>query len=96
MASALGDPTEVMERRQVEVPAPGTNEVRIAVEAFCRNFNDIVVICGRFLTLPLPAPSYPAWNRSGSICSSRPERTQSPTWDGSRCTNERDCSRARR
>ena len=66
VATALGDPTEVMERRQVEGPAPGTNEVRVAVEAFCLNFNDIDVICGRCLTLPLPTPFVPGMESVGA------------------------------
>ena len=66
VATALGDPTEVMERRQGEGPAPGTNEVRIAVEAFCLNFNDIDVICGRCLTLPLPTPFVPGMESVGA------------------------------
>ena len=32
VATALGDPTKVLERQQVEVPAPQANEVRIAVD----------------------------------------------------------------
>ena len=32
VTTAYGDPTAVMERRAVEVPAPGANEVRVPVE----------------------------------------------------------------
>ena len=67
VATALGDPTKVMERQQVQVPAPETNEVRIAVEAFCLNFNDIDVIRGRYLTLPLPAPFVPGMESVGVV-----------------------------
>ena len=63
----LGDPTEVLERRVVEVPAPGSNEARIAVEAFCLNFNDIDVIRGRYLTLPLEAPFVPGMESVGVV-----------------------------
>jgi NADPH2:quinone reductase len=65
VATDLGDPTAVLQRQQVEVPAPQPNEVRVAVEAFCLNFNDI--LCGRYLTLPLPAPFLPGMESVGLV-----------------------------
>ena len=53
VATSLGDPTAVMERRDVDVAYPGPNQIRVAVDAFCLNFNDIDIIRGRYLTLPL-------------------------------------------
>src|SRR5262245_15881411 len=32
VATALGDPTKVLEQQQIEVPAPGINEARVRVE----------------------------------------------------------------
>ena len=72
VAASLGDPTEVLERRQVEVAAPGPNEVRIAVEAFCLNFNDIDIIRGRYLTLPLEPPFVPGMESVGVVESAGP------------------------
>ena len=67
VATDLGDPTAVLQRQQVEVPAPAPNEVRVAVEAFCLNFNDIDIIRGRYLTLPLPAPFVPGMESVGVV-----------------------------
>jgi NADPH2:quinone reductase len=46
VATALGDPTKVLERQRVEVRAPGPNEVRVKVSTFCVNFNDTDVVRG--------------------------------------------------
>jgi NADPH2:quinone reductase len=67
VARELGDPTAVLERDLVEVPAPGPNEARVAVEAFCLNFNDIDVIRGRYVTLPLEAPFVPGMESVGVV-----------------------------
>lgn len=67
VATALGDPTAVLERRRVEVPAPGPNEARVAVEAFCLNLNDIDIIRGRYTTLPLEPPFVPGMESVGVI-----------------------------
>jgi len=67
VATSLGDPGEVLQRQQVQVAGPGPNEVRIAVEAFCLNFNDIDVIRGRYLTLPLDAPFVPGMESVGVV-----------------------------
>ncbi len=39
VATELGDPAEVLARETVEVRAPGPGEIRVAVRAFCLNFN---------------------------------------------------------
>ncbi len=67
VVTKLGDPAAVLERQQVEVPAPGPNEIRVAVETFCLNFNDIDVIRGRYLTLPLEAPFVPGMESVGMV-----------------------------
>ena len=67
MATALGEPTDVLERQTVEVRAPGPNEVRVAVRAFCLNFNDIDIIKGRYTTLPLQPPFVPGMESVGVV-----------------------------
>ena len=56
-----------MERQTVDVPPPGPNEARVAVEAFCLNFNDIDIIRGRYLTLPLEPPFVPGMESVGVV-----------------------------
>jgi NADPH2:quinone reductase len=72
VAVELGDPTKVLERQPVEVPAPGPNEARVAVEAFCLNFNDIDIIRGRYTTLPLEPPFVPGMESVGVVESAGP------------------------
>jgi NADPH2:quinone reductase len=72
VTTALGDPTKVLERRPVEVPVPEANEVRIAVEAFCLNLNDIDIIRGRYTTLPLEPPFVPGMESVGVVESAGP------------------------
>jgi NADPH2:quinone reductase len=67
VATALGDPTKVLERQTVEVRPPEANEVRIAVDAFCLNFNDIDIIRGRYATLPLDPPFVPGMESVGVV-----------------------------
>lgn len=72
VATALGDPGKVLERQTVEVRAPGPNEVRVAVRAFCLNFNDIDIIKGRYTTLPLQPPFVPGMEAVGVVESAGP------------------------
>lgn len=67
VVTALGDPTTAMERTRVEVPPPGPDEVRIAVDAFCLNLNDIDIIRGRYATLPLEPPFVPGMESVGVV-----------------------------
>lgn len=67
VATALGDPAKVLERQRAEVRSPEANEVRVAVEAFCLNFNDIDVIRGRYTTLPLDPPFVPGMESVGVV-----------------------------
>lgn len=72
VAAALGDPTAVLERQRIEVRPPEANEARIAVEAFCLNFNDIDIIRGRYTTLPLDPPFVPGMESVGVVESAGP------------------------
>jgi NADPH:quinone reductase len=67
VVTELGDPTTAMRRQQVDVPPPGANEVRVAVEAFCLNLNDADIIRGRYTTLPLDPPFVPGMESVGVV-----------------------------
>lgn len=67
VATELGDPGTVLARQSVEVRAPGPGEIRVAVRAFCLNFNDIDIIQGRYTTMPLPAPFIPGMETVGVV-----------------------------
>ena len=62
-----GDPTAVMEQDHIDVPAPASHEVRVKVESFSLNFNDIDIIRGRYLTLPLDPPFTPGMESVGVV-----------------------------
>jgi NADPH:quinone reductase len=72
VVTALGDPTKVMEQQTIAVRAPDANEVRVKVDAFCLNFNDIDIIRGRYLTLPLEPPFTPGMESVGVVESAGP------------------------
>lgn len=72
VVTALGAPTEVMRRERITVPPPAPNEVRVAVDAFCLNFNDIDIIRGRYQTLPLEPPFTPGMESVGIVESAGP------------------------
>jgi len=55
-AVRLGAPTGSLEIRTVEVGEPGVDQVRIAVEAFCLDFNDVDTIRGRYGLLRFEPP----------------------------------------
>ncbi|MGV0698705.1 zinc-binding dehydrogenase [Mycolicibacter sinensis] len=67
VATALGDPAKVLARQSVEVRAPGPGEIRVAVDAFCLNFNDIDIIRGHYTTLPLQPPFVPGMETVGVV-----------------------------
>lgn len=67
IAKAHGSPAEVLERGTVEVAAPGPNEIRVAVRAFCLNFNDIDCITGRYATIPTVPPFVPGMEVVGTV-----------------------------
>jgi NADPH2:quinone reductase len=72
VATALGDPTEVLERQTVEVRAPGPNEVRVEVSTFCVNFNDTDIVRGRWSVVPLQPPFTPGMEAMGVVESAGP------------------------
>ncbi len=72
MATALGDPTKVLERQTVAVRAPGPGEVRVAVSAFCVNFNDTDIVRGRWSVVALQPPFIPGMEAMGVVESAGP------------------------
>src|SRR5512140_3302869 len=67
VAARLAAPVEALEIQQVEIPAPGPGEVRIAVKAFCLDFNDIDTIYGRYFLLPFEPPFVPGMAAAGVV-----------------------------
>lgn len=67
VATALGDPTKVLERQIVEVRPPGPGEVRVKVAAFCVNLNDTDVVRGRYAMMPLTPPFTPGMESVGVV-----------------------------
>ena len=67
VAARLAAPTEALEIQTVEIPAPGPNEVRIAVSAFCLDFNDIDTIYGRYFLLKFEPPFVPGMAAAGVV-----------------------------
>jgi NADPH:quinone reductase len=72
VATALGDPTKVLERRTIEVRPPGTGEVRVRVSTFCVNFNDTDIVRGRWTIVPLQPPFTPGMEAMGVVESAGP------------------------
>ena len=72
VATAHGDPTQVLKHQQVEVRAPGPNEVRVKVSTFCVNFNDTDIVRGRWATVPLQPPFVPGMEAMGVVESAGP------------------------
>lgn len=72
VATGLGDPTKVLERRRVEVRAPAAGEVRVEVSTFCINFNDTDIVRGRWATVPLKPPFTPGMESMGVVESAGP------------------------
>src|ERR1700712_1875709 len=72
VATALGDPTKVLERQIIEVRAPGPGEVRVEVSTFCVNFNDTDIVRGRWSVVPLVPPFTPGMEAMGVVESAGP------------------------
>lgn len=72
VATALGDPTVVLEQQIVEVRPPGPGEVRVRVAAFCVNLNDTDVVRGRYAMMPLTPPFVPGMESVGLVESAGP------------------------
>jgi NADPH2:quinone reductase len=56
MVTRLDAPTRALEIQTVQVGEPGVNQVRVGVEAFCLDFNDIDTIRGRYGLLKFEPP----------------------------------------
>jgi NADPH2:quinone reductase len=67
MVTRLGPPTDALEIQTVEVGEPGVNQVRIAVEAFCLDFNDIDTIRGRYGLLKFQPPFVIGMAAAGTV-----------------------------
>jgi NADPH2:quinone reductase len=67
MVTRLGAPLESLEMQQVEVGPPGANQVRIDVEAFCLDFNDIDTIWGRYGLLKFDPPFVVGMAAAGTV-----------------------------
>ncbi len=67
MATRLGGATEALATRTVEVGPPGPNQVRVAVETFSLDFNDIDTIHGRYGLLKFEPPFVPGMVAAGVV-----------------------------
>jgi NADPH2:quinone reductase len=67
VVSRLSAPTEALEIRTVKIAEPGTNQVRINVEAFCLDFNDIDTIRGRYGLLKFEPPFVIGMAAAGTV-----------------------------
>jgi NADPH2:quinone reductase len=62
-----GRPIDVLRLEEVDVRAPGTGEVRVAVDAVTLNFNDLDGIYGRYRTVAPPLPYIPGMEVLGRV-----------------------------
>jgi NADPH2:quinone reductase len=67
MVSRLGAPTDALEVRTVEIGDPAAGQVRIEVEAFCLDFNDIDTIRGRYGLLKFEPPFVIGMAAAGTV-----------------------------
>src|SRR6185437_15144167 len=67
VATRLAAPIDALEIQSVDIPVPGPGEVRIAVKAFCLDFNDIDTIYGRYFLLPFQPPFVPGMAAAGVV-----------------------------
>lgn len=72
MVTRLGAPTAALEIEAVEVGDPGANQVRIAVEAFCLDFNDVDTIRGRYGLLKFEPPFVIGMAAAGTVDAAGP------------------------
>jgi NADPH2:quinone reductase len=72
MVTRLGAPTEALEIQTVELGEPSANQVRIAVEAFCLDFNDIDTIRGRYGLLKFEPPFVVGMAAAGRVDAAGP------------------------
>jgi len=67
VVSRLGAPTAALQMEAVEVGDPGANQVRIDVEAFCLDFNDLDTIRGRYGLLKFEPPFVIGMAAAGTV-----------------------------
>jgi NADPH:quinone reductase len=67
MVSRLGAPTDALEVQTVEIGDPAAGQVRIEVEAFCLDFNDIDTIRGRYGLLKFEPPFVIGMAAAGTV-----------------------------
>jgi NADPH2:quinone reductase len=72
MVTRLGAPTDALEIQTVEVGEPGINQVRVDVEAFCLDFNDIDTIRGRYGLLKFEPPFVIGMAAAGTVDAAGP------------------------
>ncbi len=72
MVRRLAAPTEALEIERVDIGEPGPNQVRIAVEAFCLDFNDIDTIRGRYGLLKFEPPFVVGMAAAGTVDAAGP------------------------
>jgi NADPH2:quinone reductase len=67
MVTKLAAPSDALEIQTVQVGEPGPNQVRIAVEAFCLDFNDVDTIRGRYGLLRFEPPFVIGMAAAGTV-----------------------------
>ena len=67
MVTKLTAPSAALEMQTVDVGEPGANQVRIAVEAFCLDFNDVDTIRGRYGLLRFEPPFVIGMAAAGTV-----------------------------
>ena len=72
VVARLGAPADALEIQTVEVDDPGANQVRVAVEAFCLDFNDIDTIRGRYGLLKFDPPFVVGMAAAGTVDAAGP------------------------
>ncbi len=72
MVTRLAAPTDALEIQVIEVGEPGPNQVRITVEAFCLDFNDIDTIRGRYGLLQFEPPFVIGMAAAGTVDATGP------------------------
>ena len=65
--AGLGSPSDALENWTVEVGEPGSNQVRIAVEASCLDCNDVDTVRGRHGLLRFEPPCVVGMAADGTV-----------------------------
>jgi NADPH:quinone reductase-like Zn-dependent oxidoreductase len=67
----FGEPSEVLEVREVPVPSPGRHEVRVRMIASPINPSDLLTVQGKYVALP-PLPATPGFEGVGIVDAAGP------------------------